>query len=92
MSATTRLKLDFDGIREIANSEEMAAMVHEAGERIAHAAKKDTQSPVVVNDYTTDRKACAVTIADDDGLAMQARDGILTKAAGSIGVDVTEKQ
>lgn len=88
MTTTVRVKLDYRGIGEVLKSQEMADMVTSAAKDIA--SKVSVDAPVVVNDYTTDRQAAAVTIASDEGLTMQARDGALTKAAGAIGAEVTE--
>jgi hypothetical protein len=50
-----------------------------------------TEARVIVDDYTTDRAASAVTIAPPAGLPLQAKYGSLTKAAGSAGLEVTER-
>jgi hypothetical protein len=89
MSATVRLKLDTDGIREVANSQDMAKVVKAGADEIAGQVRADVDAPVVVNSYVTDRQAAAVTIASDYGVAVHARVGVLTKAAHSVGADVT---
>lgn len=43
---------------------------------------------VVVNTYTTDRAAASVTIREPEARLLQVRDGILTRAAGSIGAQI----
>ncbi|MDL9938685.1 hypothetical protein QSJ18_18215 [Gordonia sp. ABSL1-1] len=45
---------------------------------------------VEVDEYTTDRGAAAVTIADPRGRQLQASDGALTRAAARFGLEVTE--
>lgn len=45
--------------------------------------------PVTVRPYTTDRAAAAVTIAHPSGVAEQAKNGALTKAAAAAGLEVT---
>lgn len=89
MAARIRVELDHGGVREILRSQGMANMVNTAAARIESAAEAMTWPPVVVNAYTTDRRAAAVTIAADEGLAIQAKDGVLTRAAGSIGAEVS---
>lgn len=46
---------------------------------------------VVVDDYMTDRAASSVTIRDVRGRIWQVRDGVLTRAAASAGLEVTER-
>lgn len=46
---------------------------------------------VEVDRYTTDRGAASVTIADPRGMALQASDGALTKAAAAVGLEVKAK-
>lgn len=91
MATRVRIKLDYKGIGEVLKSNEMADMVSDAAEKIQSAAQQRTNVPVVKNSYTTDRAAVAVTLASDSGLTLQARDGVLTKAAGTVGAEVTEK-
>jgi hypothetical protein len=43
---------------------------------------------VRVKKYTSDRDAASVTIADVRGMAWQARDGVLTRAAGELGIEI----
>lgn len=58
------------------------------------AAQVRAQHPdveVVVDIYTTDRKAASVTIRDLRGRILQARHGVLTRAASSVGLEVTAR-
>jgi hypothetical protein len=41
-----------------------------------------------VHGYTTDRGAASITVEDVRAMAWQARDGILTRAAGAVGLEV----
>lgn len=84
-------KLHRAGIASILKSAEMAAMVGDAARKIAADAEASSGLLVEVTTYTTDRAGAAVTITDPKALASQAKHGTLTRAAGAIGVEVTER-
>lgn len=88
--ATVEFVLDTGGVREILQSPEVRAMVDQAAAEIADRVRAGVRAPeaVQVDAYTTDRQAAAVTIADRRGMAWQARDGVLTRAAAAIGAEV----
>lgn len=50
-----------------------------------------TDAEVTVREYTTDRAACAVSIAHPAGAAIEAKHGSLTKAASAAGFTVNSK-
>jgi hypothetical protein len=86
-----RFQLDTRGVREVLKSPEVAAMVNGVAHRIANNARgrlPDPSATVVVRAYTTDRDAASVTVQDVRAMAWQAREGILTRAAGEAGVEV----
>ena len=87
-----KIKLDHAGIASILKNE-MRGPVEAAAAAIA--ANVDvgsvTEAQVTVRSYTTDRAACAVSIAHPAGLAIQAKYGSLTKAAASVGLQVRAK-
>lgn len=87
-----RLQLDRAGIREFLRSEEVRRMVDGAVVDIKSRvrAKLPPGTPVTVKEYTTDRGAASITIADVRGMAWQARDGVLTRAAGEAGIEVRD--
>jgi hypothetical protein len=87
------VKLDSKGIAQILKSGEVAAAVHEMAESIAAAVRQSEPDAeeVVVDDYQTDRAASSVTIRDARGRLWQVRDGILTRAASSVGLEVTDR-
>lgn len=89
----TEIKLDSKGIGELLRSDGMARVIHDTAERIAGAVRTqvDAEDGVVVDDYTTDRAASSVTIRDAQGRMWQVRDGVLTRAAASVGLEVTER-
>lgn len=93
MASIDDFRLDRDGIRDLLKSNALADPVHELAERIANQVRGAVpeNGDVVVDDYTTDRKASSVTIRHPAALALQARDGILTRAAASVGLEVRER-
>lgn len=46
--------------------------------------------PVTINSQTTDRAREVVVLPHAAGLAVQAKHGVLTKAASAVGLEVTE--
>lgn len=89
----TDLRLDSPGIAALLKSGPFAAAVHAVAEGIASDVRASVPEDVevVVDDYTTDRAASSVTIKDARGMLWQVQDGILTRAAGGAGVEVTER-
>lgn len=87
-------RLDPDGVREVLQSTEVRAMVDEAAGKVADHVRAGIKAPeaVQVDAYTTDRQAARVTIADIRGMAWQARDGVLTRAATAAGAEVKERR
>lgn len=83
------LRLDHSGIGEILKSREMGEVVGDAGEDIRSrvAAAVPAGIDVTVQRYVTDRQAASVAIEHPRGIALQARHGVLTRAATSIGAD-----
>lgn len=93
----SRIRLDHAGIGELLKSEPVAAAVRELGEDVAAVVETDDavvrhDIPVQVDDYTTDRAAVAVTLAHAAGAGVQATYGTLTRAAGALGLEVTERK
>ena len=85
------LKLDSDGIDAILHSSGVAHAVHGLAEQIAANVDVPASDGVVVDDYVTDRAASSVTIRDARGRLWQVRDGVLTRAASAVGLEVTER-
>ncbi|KAF0649206.1 MULTISPECIES: hypothetical protein [Streptomyces] len=87
-----RLVLDARGIREFLGGPEVRAMVDGVAEdvRARVRAKLPPGTLVRTRKYTTDRGAASVTIADVRGMGWQARDGVLTRAAGELGIEVRD--
>jgi hypothetical protein len=93
MPKSVTFKMDKAGIAEVLKSEGMRAMVDEAAEKIAAHAQSSVPANVQVGiqSYVTDRAAASVAIEDAAGMVYQAEHGTLTRAAKTIGADVTEK-
>lgn len=87
------VKIDHAAIGEIATGGEIRALVAAAAEQIADHVRSEVNPdvPVVVDHYTTDRAAAAVVITDLRGAGLQAKYGVLTRGAATIGVEVTER-
>jgi hypothetical protein len=93
-------KPDHKGLEEVLLSARVAALVQAEADGIAQdlrAAYPD--APIVVDAYEYRprrfprgrRAARSVTFARADGEALQARDGIMTRAAAARGLEVTER-
>jgi hypothetical protein len=95
------VKLNHAGVAAILKSGEMAALVSGAAEEIANNVRAQGQKvgafeggegeidlPVTVTPYTTDRAAASVALAHPAGIAVQAKHGVLTRAAAAAGLDV----
>lgn len=86
------VKLSSDGIAELLKSSQVAAAVHALAEQVAGNVRgARPEADVVVDDYETDRAASSVTIREAYARRLQVRDGILTRAAASAGLEVTER-
>ncbi|MFG2748011.1 hypothetical protein [Streptomyces xanthophaeus] len=85
-----KFELDTAGVREVLKGQAVRDMIDGYAEQVADNVKALLPSgvPVEVRKYTTDRGAATVVVADVRGMAWQARDGILTRAAASAGLEV----
>lgn len=86
----TEFRLDRAGIREILKGNGVRQLVDSTAAEVAAnvRARVPGDATVQVESYTTDRAAAAIVIADVRGMAWQARDGVLTRAAGAVGLEV----
>lgn len=83
---------DNRGIAEILRTE-FKDETHQLAEQIASIVRgQHPDADVVVDDYMTDRAASSVTIRDVSGKVWQVRDGVLTRAAAGVGLEVTERR
>lgn len=92
------IKVDHGGFAELLKSSEMQQVVQETADAVASNVTSQGLTvasggnlSVEVDTYITDRAAAAVTITHAAGLGMQAKYGVLTKAAAAAGLEVTEK-
>jgi hypothetical protein len=91
--ARADIKLDSAGIVAMLKSSGTQSLVHDAAESIARSAEGATggraENGIVVDDFTAgDRAASSVTIRDVRSRLWEARDGVLTRAAASAGLEV----
>ena len=93
-----RLRLDSDGIGAVLNSSEVQGLVGSLAESIAASVRTSTSADVVVDRYTAtggrlrgERGAASVTIRNVRGRLWEVRDGVLTRAAASAGLQVVRK-
>lgn len=84
-------KPDHRGIAELLRTE-FKEETHALAEQIAgNVRSHHPDADVVVDDYMTDRAASSVTIRDPRALIWQATEGVLTRAASAVGLEVTER-
>ena len=85
-------RLDRAGVREILQGSEVRKLVNVTASEVAANVRAllPAGATVDVTSYTTDRSAAAVTIVDVRGMGWQARDGVLTRAAGFARLEVRE--
>lgn len=84
-----RFRLDRAGVREVLTSPMVRQIVDATADEVAANVRAllPNGTKVDVTRYTTDRSTAAVTIVDVRAMAWQARDGILTRAAGAAGLE-----
>lgn len=89
------VRLDRRGVGAVLKSSGVRREVDALAETVADNVRAQgltvsdgSELPVTVSSYTTDRAAAAVTITHAAGIAMQAKHGVLTKAAAAAGLEV----
>lgn len=93
------VRLDHKGIAEALrtsvqireNVERLAEQVAANVRSQAHHVASGDELPVDVSMYTTDRPHAVVVIAHPAGVGMQAKYGVLTKAAAAAGLEVVDR-
>ena len=82
------------GAHQVLNSPEVAELVrvkaNEVAGRLLSAHLSDAY--VVVDSYETDRAAASVTIRHKDAKGWQARDGLFTRAAAAVGLQMRARK
>lgn len=82
-------RLDSAGLAEVLKSAEVRALIDDAAAQTANNVQANhPDADIAVDSYTTDRAAASVTIRDARGREWQVRDGVLTRAAASTGLEV----
>ncbi|MGW1998560.1 hypothetical protein [Embleya sp. NPDC001921] len=92
MAPSWEFRLDYAGIREILRGDDVRRLVDGVADEIATRVRASVpaDAPVEVRRYTTDRGAATVAIADARAMGWQARDGVLTRAAAGVGLEVKQ--
>lgn len=85
-------RLDAAGVREVLRSQDVRVLVDGKAAEVAANVQALVPAGTVVEwrAYTTDRGAATVVVADRQAMAWQARDGILTRAAGFAQLEIRE--
>jgi len=87
-----KVRLDRGGMAAVLKSQKVRAATQAAGGAVAANLDgiESHEGPVevVLDDYTSDRAVVGVTLAHASGVALQAKRGVLTKAAREAGLDV----
>lgn len=91
------ITIDSDGARELLNSPEVAEAVRAAARQVADAARAQGHRvaggeplPVeVITEAPTDRVSATVAVEHASGVGMEARHGVLKRAAEAAGFQVT---
>lgn len=83
-------RLDAAGVREVLKGPGVRDLIDGLAQDVADNVKALVPggTPIEVRKYTTDRGAATVVVAHVQAMAWQARDGILTRAAGFAGLEV----
>jgi hypothetical protein len=89
-------ELDYAGVAEILTSPEVADAVRDAADQVADAARAQGHRvtsgeplPVeVYDDPDEDRAGTSVAVRHPSGVGMEARHGVLKRAAAATGLDV----
>lgn len=93
-----RVNINWAGLEAAMRSDEAQRAVAALAEKVADNARDlapavngipgDDELPVRVDVYETDRARAEVWLAHPSGLAVQAKHGLLTKAASEAGLEV----
>jgi hypothetical protein len=91
-----RLRLDHKGLAEVLKWETLAVDTMAAARRIAEGAHHTTRQGVtvratVIRRRTTDRVGAVVALSHPAGAAIEAKYGVLAKAASAAGMPVKAK-
>ena len=79
-SDSVKITLDRSGVAKILRGEAVADLVYAVG----HAVQAEIGEDGELAEYTTDRRGVSVSVPAE----LQARDGLLSRAAASVGLTV----
>jgi hypothetical protein len=81
------------GFRHVLNRPLTAQVVHRTASGVADAVQRlePDAEDVVVDDYQTDRAASSVTVREPQAKVWAVRDGLWSKAAASVGLEVADR-
>lgn len=80
-------KRDSAGIAQLLKNAEITSAVHSKAEAVA-AETRRSGVEVVVHDEQTDRARSTVTIKNSRGRLLEVRDGLFTRAAVAVGLEL----
>lgn len=93
-----KIRPNWDALQQHLRGREATEAVNDLAERIAEHARDagidvegipgDVPLPVRVDTYDTDRARATVWLAHPAGLAVQAKHGLLSKAASAAGLEI----
>lgn len=85
-----RFELDHAGVRDLLKGPGVRQLIDGLAADVAANVRALVPSgtEIEVRGYTTDRGAATVVVKDAQAMGWQARDGVLTRAAGSAGLEV----
>lgn len=90
MAKAPGIRLDKKGIGQVLKN--YGPMATAAANEVADKIRQDYPDlEVDVESYTTDRGAASVMVKDEQAMELQLSDGLITKAAGMIGLEVKTK-
>ncbi|AWY06511.1 neck protein [Gordonia phage Trine] len=88
MAKAPGFRLDRRGVGQLLKGR-LGDAANKAAEDVAAAVRdKYPDLPVDVEKYTTDRGAASVMVKDSTARELQVREGLLTKAAARVGLEV----
>lgn len=94
MAKTPSFRLDRKGVSQLLKTT-LGSVANEAAEALGAQIRADhpeiDPEDVNVQRYTTDRGAASVMVRDSRARELQVREGLMTKAAAKVGLEVKAK-
>lgn len=93
MAAGIELRVSTEGIAEVLRSQEVGDAVEAlAADVAARVAEYDDDAEGEVRPYLYDRRAATVVFVHPKSMALEVRDGVLTRAAAAAGLEVRSRR